>query len=117
MSLSRFVLELLELSGMSDNDFCNKVGLSIDELNNIKSGTEENVLIGTLVKAFGTSIFKGSNKKRDEFCAKERDDALNQLTQAQAIVLTVGESQGLEDHQEISLSVATELIDKARTKI
>ena len=111
MDLSKFIVELLELSGLSDLDFCNKIGLSIDELNEIKSGVEENApSITTLIKAFATIIFKKST-------VKQLDETSKQLAQARAIVLTVTESEELTDHHQTTLTVATDLIDKARGNV
>jgi len=112
VNLSKFVLELFELSGMSEEAFCQKLNIDANQFAEIKAGTDENsASVKTLLKAVSVSLFaKPAKPEQDDFVH-------NKLTQAHAIIVTVGESEHLADHQQTSLSVASELVDDARQRI
>jgi transcriptional regulator with XRE-family HTH domain len=106
VNLSKFVLELFELSGMTKEEFCKKLDICENQFNALKNGDQENTAsLKTLFKAAVASLF--TKKAPDEFIH-------NKLTQAHAIIVTVGESEDLADHQQISLSVASELVMSAK---
>lgn len=108
MNLSKFLIELLELSGMSREAFCQKLGISNEQFKQIEDGSPEAVSgIKLLLKAVAASVFSKHSKT---------DDIDNRLTQAQAIVVTVAESEHLAPHHQTSLSVACELIEDAQSK-
>lgn len=112
MNFSKFVLELFELSGMSEVAFCQKLNIDKNQFEEIKAGTDESsASVKTLIKAVEVSLFSKTSK------AEQDDFVHNKLTQAQAIIVTVGESEHLADHQQTSLSVASEFVGDALKRI
>lgn len=108
MNLSHMTQELRELSGLSVEDFCQRIGVNVGELLAWESGNEDSGPgIGKLIKAVGVAL--RSRKDMDKI---DRID--NRLCQAKAIVVTVMDSPELTEDQRLTLSVATELVDTAR---
>lgn len=116
VNLSKFVIELFELSGMSEADFCQKLNIDNQAFIDIKSDSDENnPSVKTLLRAISASLFSKAPIDTAKF--ENADFVHNKLTQAHAIIVTVGESEHLEEHHQTSLSVASELVDHARQKI
>jgi len=115
VNLSKFVRELFELSGMSEQEFCTKLKLTADQFDEIKAGTnEQSAGIKTLMKAVSAALFA----KQDNSEKLKQDTIVhNKLTQAHAIIVTVSESEHLAEHEQTTLSVASEFIDDARQRI
>lgn len=102
---------------MNEDDFCQKLNIDKEQFNDIKSGSDENSPgVKTLLKALSVSLFS-KPAKVDTEQAEKNAYVHNKLTQAHAIIVTVGESEHLEDHHQTTLSVASELVDYARQKI
>lgn len=117
MNLSKFVIELFELSGMSEDDFCQKLKINKAQFSDIKAGSDEtSASVKTLVKAFAATLFSKPIKIDPEQALKN-DKIDKKLTQAHAIIVTVGESEHLADHHQTSLSVAADLVENARQKV
>lgn len=117
MKVSKFIIELFELSGLSESDFCKGLGIDEQQFQDIKAGTDENSSgVKTLLRALKTSLF--SKAPKVDLARAEQDEVMsNKLTQAHAIIVTVGESEHLADHHQTSLSVASDLVEDARQKI
>ena len=112
MNLSKFLVELLELSGMDKESFCSKLGLTPEQFKKIENNEPEAATsVKVLVKALSTCLF---STKAD----KEKAEYINnKLAQAKAIVVTVSECEHLPEHQQTTLSVASELIEKAENRV
>lgn len=110
MKLSSFIVELFELSGLNELEFCEKLNIDVAQFTDIKNGTAENSPgVKMLLKAVSASLF--SKPKHD------LDDVHDELTKARAIIVTVGESEGLAEHQQVSLSVASSMVDSSRQNL
>jgi len=104
-------MELFELSGLSEQAFCEKLDIDAEQFSELKEGTAPNsTAFKALLKAVSAALF---SKKQP--C--ELDEIHNELTQARAIIVTVAESEHLADHHQTTLSVAAEMIDKSRQRI
>jgi hypothetical protein len=112
LNLSSFIAELLALSGISEHDFCQRFCITQDQLNTIKSDAAPN---DKSVQALLGSVALSLMPKPKDF--REDDFVHDKLTQAHAIMLTVSESEDLADHQQICLSVASELVTKAQARL
>ena len=111
MESSSWIVELFELSGLDELEFCEKLNCDVAQFAEIKNGTAENTPgVKMFLKAVVASLF--SNKSKAGL-----DDVHDELTKARAIIVTVGESEGLAEHQQVSLSVASSMVDSSRQKL
>ena len=111
MKLSKFIVELCTLSGLSEQDFCKKLDINIEQFSEIKNGTAQSGPgITIFIKAISASLFSAQKPSVD------LGEIQNELTQARAIIVTVGESSHLAEHHQVSLSVAAAIVDKARQR-
>jgi ethanolamine ammonia-lyase small subunit len=112
MNLSKFIVELYEISGLNEQKFCEKINIDVTQFLEIKSNTAQS---STVIKAFLKAISASLFSKKTQII--QNDEVHDELNQARAIIITVGEGEGLADHQQISLSIASSIIDKALLKI
>lgn len=111
MVLSQVVKELRQLSGLSAEEFCRQLNVSEQELALWESDEEpEQPGFRKLIKAL--SIMLKARKSMDEI-----EKATKQLSQANAIVATVIESDELNEDHELALEAASDLINSAKKSI
>jgi len=111
VNVSNFIVELFELSGLSEHDFCQKLDIDAEQLAEIKAGkAPSGSACKMLLKAVSVALF---SKKTN--C--DLDEVHDELTKARAIIVTVGESSHLAEHHQDSLSAAAEMIDNSRQRI
>lgn len=108
MVLSQIVKELRQLSGLTAEDFCQRLNISVDTLlsweqDDSKSGP-------SVVKLFkALSVTLTSRRDMDHIDRMDR-----RLSQAKAIVVTVSDSEELSEDQRLALSAATDLVDDVK---
>ncbi len=114
---SKWIIELFELSGLSQADFCDKLKIDEKDFIALNSGDETtNTGAATLIKAVAVALFSKPSAV-DQAANEKAVKIQNTLTEAHAIVVCVEESEHLEDYQQTSLSVAARLIEDARREI
>lgn len=115
LQLSHVMVEIRQLSGLSITDFC--CALNVNEesyLNWETAGSKDSPSLKMVFKALKVLV----NSPRD---TEKASRVRHQLSQAEAIVVTVSESQsdihedGITDEQRLSLQAAADLIKSARS--
>jgi len=111
MVLSQVVKELRQLSGLSVEEFCRQLNVSEQELTSWESDTETSQPgFRKLLKALSIMV-----KARNSMDEVER--TTKQLSQANAIVATVIESDELNEDHQLALEAAADLVDSAKQSI
>lgn len=111
MVLSQIVKELRQLSGLTAEDFCQRLNISLDtllswEADDSKSGP-------SVVKLF--KVLAVTLSSRRDMDHVDRVD--KRLSQARAIVVTVSASEDLNEDQRLALSAVTDLVDDVKRDI
>lgn len=111
MVLSQIVKELRQISGLTAEVFCQRLGIGVETLHAWESdSSNEGPSFTKLFKALSVSL--SSRKDMDKVDSVDR-----RLSQAKAIVITVSDSEEMSDDQRLALSVVTDLVDDVKRDV